>query len=102
MNENVLPIYQDKHIYMILDNSKIHHAHALDEFKEINKDKITFIFLPPYSPKLNRIEGLWKWLKETVIYNDFFKNVFGIKMAVIKFLHSIKYEAAKIKKRLCF
>ncbi|WP_083815318.1 transposase [Thermoanaerobacterium xylanolyticum] len=25
-----------------------------------------FIFLPPYSPNLNRIEGLWKWLKETV------------------------------------
>jgi hypothetical protein len=58
INEKVLPIYEDKHIYMILDNSKIHHSHALDDFKEKNKDQITFIFLPPYSPKLNRIEGL--------------------------------------------
>jgi transposase len=89
-------------IFAELYNIKIHHAHALANFKEINKNKITFIFLPPYSPKLNRIEDLWKWLKETVIYNDFFKNVFEIKKTVIKFLHSIKYEASNIKQRLCF
>ncbi len=102
MNEKVLPAYPDKHIYMILDNSKIHHAHSLDKFKKDNENKITFIFLPPYSPNLNRIEGLWKWLKETVVYNNFFKNTFEIKRAVVNFLCSIKYEVNKIKKRLCF
>ncbi|WP_286887461.1 transposase [Aneurinibacillus sp. UBA3580] len=26
-------------------------------------------FLPPYSPDLNPIERIWKWLKEAVIFN---------------------------------
>ncbi|WP_265331497.1 transposase [Enterococcus durans] len=29
------------------------------------------MFLPPYSPQLNLMEGVWKWLKESVINNVF-------------------------------
>ncbi|MDG4625546.1 transposase [Enterococcus faecium] len=30
------------------------------------------MFLPPYRPQLNLMEGVWKWLKESVINNVFF------------------------------
>ncbi len=30
---------------------------------------LSFYFLPPYSPHLNPIERLWKWLKDEVIAN---------------------------------
>ncbi|WP_311395242.1 transposase [Enterococcus faecium] len=32
---------------------------------------MALIFLPPYSPQLNLMEGVWKWLKESVINNVF-------------------------------
>ena len=50
---------------------------------------VTFIYLPPYSPDLNRIEGLWKWLKQTVIYNNFLKDVKEIRKVVFEFLDLI-------------
>jgi transposase len=102
METQVIPAYKNKHIFMILDNSKIHHAKALLDFKEKYRDKISFIFLPPYAPNINRIEGLWKWLKQTVIYNKFLKNVTEIEDAVSKFLNYIKYDNETIKSRLCF
>jgi putative transposase len=102
METQVIPAYKDKHIFMILDNSKIHHAKALLDFKEKYRDKISFIFLPPYAPNINRIEGLWKWLKQTVIYNKFLKNVTEIDDAVNRFLNHIKYDNEAIKSRLCF
>lgn len=102
METQVLPAYIDKHIFMILDNSKIHHSKALLNFKEKYRDKVSFIFLPPYSPNINRIEGLWKWLKQTVIYNKFLKNVSEIELAVTSFLNSIKYDKVAILSRLCF
>jgi len=70
---------------MILDNSKIHHAKLLEPFKEKYKDKIEFLFLPPYAPTINRIEGLWKWLKQTVICNRFRHSVNDIRNAVLEF-----------------
>ncbi|AUJ88466.1 hypothetical protein PPYC2_27295 [Paenibacillus polymyxa] len=30
-------------------------------------------FLPPYSPNLNPVEGLWLWLKSNVANNVFFR-----------------------------
>ena len=58
---------------MILDNARIHHAKLIQPFLEKNKNYLELIFLPPYSPNLNLIEGLWKWLKQSIIYNVFLK-----------------------------
>ncbi len=69
IENTVLPAYSGRKIVMILDNSKIHHAKVLSDFKEKYKDILIFLFLPPYAQTINRIEGLWKWLKEMVICN---------------------------------
>ncbi len=52
---------------MILDNARIHHAKLLEPFLKKMEGRLKFIFLPPYSPQLNVVEGLWKWLKSDVI-----------------------------------
>ena len=56
---------------MILDNAKIHHAKLLQNFLDKNKGRLELMFLPPYSPNLNKIEELWGWLKDSVINNVF-------------------------------
>jgi len=46
---------------LVLDNLKVHHARAVKEWLEENPMRL--VFLPPYSPHFNPIEGLWALLK---------------------------------------
>lgn len=65
------------------------------------KERLKLVFLPPYSPNLNLIEGLWKWLKEKVIYNVFYKTVPEIRKNVNAFLKVISSEPETVIQRLC-
>ena len=65
------------------------------------KDRLELVFLPPYSPNLNIIEGLWKWLKSEVINNVFFANVGQIQKAVRDFMKYIKGIPKVVIDRLC-
>ncbi|RLP97560.1 transposase [Geobacillus stearothermophilus] len=56
--EYVLLQYPKKHIVMILDNARIHHALILKPFLEKHQKQLTLLFLPPYSPNLNLCERI--------------------------------------------
>lgn len=86
---------------MILDNARIHHAKLIQPFLEENQDRIELVFLPPYSPQLNLMEGFWKWLKESVINNVFFPNVQKIKKSVNEFLDWVNQDLDTAVNRLC-
>ena len=50
---------------IVLDNAKIHTAQKILKRIPIwRKRNLYVFFLPPYSPHLNRIERLWKEIKE--------------------------------------
>jgi transposase len=99
--ENVLSLYPTGKIVMILDNARIHHAKLLQSFLDDNSKRLELVFLPPYSPKLNLIEGLWGWLKSEVINNIFYKSLNQIRVAVRGFIRMINQDSAYIIKRLC-
>lgn len=86
---------------IILDNAKIHHAKLLSDFLTLNKYRLSLVFLPPYSPNLNLIEGLWGWLKDSVINNVFFRNVSEIKCAVRGFIAWVNTVPSQVIDRLC-
>ncbi|WP_084388766.1 transposase [Fusibacter sp. 3D3] len=48
---------------MILDHSKIQYA-----------DRLTLMYVPPYRPQLNLIEGLWGMVKNRHDQQCFFSN----------------------------
>jgi transposase len=96
----VLELYPTGKIVMILDNSKVHHAILLKEFLAANS-RLTLMFLPPYSPKLNIIEGLWGWLKDTCINNVFFSKSYQIRIAVRKFIAMVNSSPMQTIDRLC-
>ncbi|QDF27122.1 hypothetical protein FJR70_30235 (plasmid) [Bacillus tropicus] len=50
----------NKHIVMVLDNARIHHAKLVKPFLKKNSQRLTLVFLPPYSPNLNVLERIWK------------------------------------------
>lgn len=99
--KNVLLLYSTGKIVMILDNAKVHHAKLLEPFLQENKDRLQLVFLPPYSPKLNMIEGLWGWLKSDVINNVFYSSVKQIREAVRGFINSINNVPEQVINRLC-
>ncbi|OUB14129.1 IS630 family transposase [Bacillus thuringiensis serovar yunnanensis] len=89
-----------KHIVMVLDNARIHHAKLLKPFLRKNSQRLTLIFLPPYSPNLNLLERIWKWLKESVISNRFHASQEEIRTSVLSFLEYIAQWPEKVLKRL--
>ena len=99
--EKVIAHYPTGKIVMILDNSKIHHAKLIQPFLSAHKKRLQFIFLPPYSPQLNLIEALWKWLKDSVINNVFFPSTAKIKLAVRQFIRLQNLNKQKVIDRLC-
>lgn len=78
--------YPEGKIVMILDNAKIHHAKLVQPFLNKMKDRIELMFLPPYSPELNLIEGVCGWLKSLVINNVFFQTLSKVSIAVQNFI----------------
>ena len=62
-------------IYLLLDNSRAHHARLLQSFLAAHDDKLQLVFLPPYSPEFNEeIEGRWREVKKDMVYNGFYPN----------------------------
>ena len=99
--KNVLKQYPTGKILMILDNARIHHAKLLQGFLDTNKDRLELWFLPPYSPNLNKIEGIWKWLKNSVVNNVFFHTRQKIQEAVREFVEWVNTMPLQVIDRLC-
>lgn len=59
--ENVLLPTLDDHAVMIMDNMRSHHAKAVKAL--LDERKISYLYLPPYSPDLSPIEKLWSKIK---------------------------------------
>ncbi len=87
--KTVVARYAGEKIMMVLDNAAVHHAKLIQPFLEEHRNHLTWMFLPPDSPQLNLIEGVWGWLKRSVIYNVFFRSVKAIMAAVTTFIERI-------------
>lgn len=70
-------------IYLFCDNAKYYQNRAVKEY--LKSSAIDLKHLPPYSPNLNPIERLWKWMKERILYNTYYENFADFKSAVLGF-----------------
>ena len=74
-------------IHVFCDNARYYRNKAVTEY--LRTSKIRLHFLPPYSPNLNPIERLWKWMKECVIYNTYYSEFENFKAAVFGFFAAL-------------
>jgi transposase len=72
-----------KEIHIFCDNAGYYRNKIVTEYLQTSRIKLHF--LPPYSPNLNPIERLWKWMKERVIYNTYYPDFEDFKSAVFGF-----------------
>lgn len=54
--------------------SNVPHQRCQKVFDKALSLNIDLLFLPPYSPNLNLIERLWKFVKKEVLYNENYKD----------------------------
>lgn len=70
--DRLVQSYPDKKkIHVFCDNARYYRNKDVTAY--LSTSSIELHFLPPYSPNLNPIERLWKWMKETVIYNTYYE-----------------------------
>lgn len=74
-------------VHVFCDNARYYRNKKVRAYLE--SSRIQLHFLPPYSPNLNPIERLWKWMKETVVYNTYYEDFYEFKSAVFGFFKSI-------------
>ncbi|MFK4303779.1 transposase [Paenibacillus sp. RC254] len=97
--QDLLSAYPIGKMAMILDNSRIHHATGLQPFLK-EHPRLQLVFLPPYSPNLNPVEGLWLWLKSDVVNNVFFEKFYKFKLHVSQFMKRINKQPMETIDRL--
>jgi transposase len=74
-------------IYVICDNARYYKNKALQD--SLPHSKIKQIFLPPYSPNLNLIERLWKFMRKKAIDTFFYRTFEEFKQKIFEFFQHI-------------
>ncbi len=93
--QSTIKLYQkllEKHpnkpqIYVISDNAKYYKNKELQEWLSTNT-RIKQVFLPPYSPNLNLIERVWKFMRKKVINTSFFRTKEEFRSALLDFFQN--------------
>jgi transposase len=94
--ESVKEQYKDAEcIYIIADNARYNRNKRLSEYLE--NSKIEMIYLPPYSPNLNLIERLWKFMRKKVINTTYYAEFKTFRQAVLGFFDSINQYKHELK-----
>ena len=86
----------DKKVFMIVDNLRVHHAKKVKEWEEENKDKIKLFYLPPYSPEFNPDEYLNQDYKSNVHKNGLPKNQKELKENTQNYMESLQKNPQKV------
>ncbi len=86
----------DKKVFMIVDNLRVHHAKLVKAWEEEHKDKIKLFYLPPYSPEFNPDEYLNQDYKSNVHKNGLPKNQKELKNNTEKYMLELQKNTQKV------
>jgi len=76
--------FSDGPITLVLDNARYQHCRMIIELAaELG---IELLFLPPYSPNLNLIERLWKFVKQECLYSKYYATFALFQQAILECL----------------
>lgn len=98
--ERIATYYVGKPIHIVLDNARYQHCELVKNAAQ--RLHINLVFLPPYSPNLNIIERLWKFIKSEVCAANYFQDANVFQKAILDFLNQLHRKSMKkqLKTRL--
>ncbi len=68
-------------VTIVLDNARYQKCHWVAEFAEIAD--IELLYLPSYSPHLNLIERLWRFVRKECLYSNYYADFSTFKQAIV-------------------
>jgi len=96
--QKLLSKHRRKTIYLICDNARYNHNKALSEWAADKRIKL--VFLPTYSPNLNLIERLWRFLRQQIINSTYFEKFDQFKHEILSFLDNLQHYKKELKSLL--
>jgi transposase len=72
-------------ITLVLDNARYQKCKLVWELAE--SPDIELLYIPPYSPNLNLIERLWKFVKKQCLYSKYYSEFKDFKNAIVNCLN---------------
>jgi transposase len=88
--------YSGPKIGLVIDNYIIHRSKTTQAILDKYADRIEIVPLPTYSPKLNVIERLWKYLRRKVTHNHLYASIEKLLEAVLEFMKSLNEKPAVV------
>lgn len=88
-------------INCVLDNAKYQKSSIIQEYLVYNQN-IKLHYLPAYSPNLNLIERIWKFMHKHVTNNEYYQHFDNFKYSIIAFLKNIDQYKDQLKSLLTF
>ena len=88
-------------INCVLDNAKYQKSSVIQEYLVYNRN-IKLYYLPAYSPNLNLIERVWKFMHEHVTNNQYYQHFDNFRYSIIAFLKNIDQYKDELKSLLTF
>jgi transposase len=88
---------QQRKIFLVVDNLKVHHAKKVQTWIDGHKDRIELFFLPPYAPELNPDELLNHDVKASACHNQLISTERQLKSSLRSYLHRLQKTPKKIQ-----
>ena len=90
--EQLLAKHPEGTIYLVCDNARYNRNRQLLDWSA--DKRVEFVYLPTYSPNLNLIERLWRFLRQRIINSTYYEKYASFREAVAGFLeHPEEYKA---------
>jgi len=84
-------------VFLIIDNGPCHQLETDGrEWLAQNRHRVELFRLPPYSPELNGIEGVWKATKKVTTHNRFYATVDDRDSALVDTFETFKAYPAMV------
>ena len=87
--QHLLHMYPDDFLFVVRDNASSHVTPDLDEFLLDNQDRLCLVPMPTYSPHLNLIERLWKYMRDNVTRSFLHSTLHRLCKALVKWLGNL-------------
>lgn len=89
---------QADRIVIVCDNARYYKSEMVSKYLE--SSKIELKFLPPYSPNLNLIERLWRFMNKKIRNNKYYEKFAEFKNAIFAFFENLSIYKEELKRLL--
>lgn len=87
--EHLLHLDGEAFWFVVLDNASAHTTAAVKTFVHDHQQRLELVYLPTYSPHLNLIERLWRYMRSQLTRNQFFASLPALAQAAVDWLNTL-------------